>query len=135
MNWSFSNDLPIYTQLIEQIKAGIVTGEFPPGERLPSVRDLAAEAGVNPNTMQRALAQLESDGLVYSQRTAGRFVTQDSACIDQTRHALAQQHMLAFLQAMRRLCLSHEETLSMLQSLMESNSGKENQSDECPDMP
>ena len=71
MKWLFSNDAPIYTQLIEQIKVGIVAGAFPPGERLPSVRDLATEAGVNPNTMQRALAELERDGLVFSQRTAG----------------------------------------------------------------
>ena len=77
MKWQFSNDAPIYSQLIEQIKVGIVSGAFPPGERLPSVRDLATEAGVNPNTMQRALAELERDGLVYSQRTAGRFVTED----------------------------------------------------------
>ena len=59
MNWSFQGDAPIYTQLVEQIKLAIATGAFPPGERLPSVRDLATEAGVNPNTMQRALAQLE----------------------------------------------------------------------------
>ena len=61
MKWQFSNDAPIYSQLIAQIKVGIVSGAFPPGERLPSVRDLATEAGVNPNTMQRALAQLEQD--------------------------------------------------------------------------
>ena len=64
MQWQFSNDAPIYTQLIQQVKVGIVTGAFPPGERLPSVRDLATEAGVNPNTMQRALAELERDGLI-----------------------------------------------------------------------
>ena len=72
MNWQFSNDAPIYAQLIRQIRAGIVSGAFSPGERLPSVRDLAMEAGVNPNTMQRALTELERDGLVYSQRTSGR---------------------------------------------------------------
>ena len=77
MKWQFSNDAPIYTQLIEQIQVGIVAGAFPPGERLPSVRDLATEAGVTPNTMQRALAELERDGLVFSHRTAGRFVTED----------------------------------------------------------
>ena len=77
MKWQFKNDAPIYTQLIEQIKVGIVTNVFPPGERLPSVRDLAAEAGVNPNTMQRAMAELERQGLVYSQRTSGRMVTED----------------------------------------------------------
>ena len=64
MNWQFSNDAPIYAQLIGQIRAGIVSGAFSPGERLPSVRDLAMEAGVNPNTMQRALTELERDGLV-----------------------------------------------------------------------
>ena len=77
MNWQFSNDAPIYAQLIRQIRAGIVSGAFSPGERLPSVRDLAMEAGVNPNTMQRALTELERDGLVYSQRTSGRYVTED----------------------------------------------------------
>ena len=77
MKWQFSNDAPIYSQLIAQIKVGIVSGAFPPGERLPSVRDLATEAGVNPNTMQRALTELERDGLVYSQRTTGRFVQRE----------------------------------------------------------
>ena len=89
MKWYFSDSAPIYAQLIRQIKVGIVTGAFPPGERLPSVRDLATEAGVNPNTMQRAFAELERDGLVYSQRTAGRFVTEDRAMIEQTKKALA----------------------------------------------
>ena len=78
MKWQFSADAPIYAQLVTQIQVGIVSGAFPPGDRLPSVRDLATEAGVNPNTMQRALTELERDGLVYSQRTAGRFVTEDS---------------------------------------------------------
>ena len=64
MKWYFSNDAPIYAQLIGQIRRGIVSGVFPPGERLPSVRELATEAGVNPNTMQRAMAELERDGLV-----------------------------------------------------------------------
>jgi GntR family transcriptional regulator len=77
MNWQFNSEAPIYSQLIGQIRQGIVSGAFPPGERLASVRDLASEAGVNPNTMQRALTELERDGLVYSQRTAGRFVTED----------------------------------------------------------
>ena len=86
MQWSFSNDLPIYSQLIGQIKVGIVSGVFPPGERLPSVRDLATEAGVNPNTMQRALAELERDGLVYSQRTAGRCGNSLPSCQKDRKH-------------------------------------------------
>ena len=77
MAWQFRNDIPIYTQLIAQIQQRIVSGALLPGERLPSVRDLAAEAGVNPNTMQRAMMEMEREELVYSQRTAGRFVTED----------------------------------------------------------
>ena len=114
MTWSFSNDLPIYAQLIGQIKTGIATGVFPPGSRLPSVRDLAMEAGVNPNTMQRALSQLETEGLVYSQRTAGRFVTEDDARIADMKRELAQGHLRAFIEAMRSLAVSREEALAML---------------------
>ena len=96
MNWQFSNDAPIYAQLIGQIRAGIVSGAFSPGERLPSVRDLAMEAGVNPNTMQRALTELERDGLVYSQRTSGRYVTEDQTAIMEARHALAADRVRSF---------------------------------------
>lgn len=114
MRWEFSNDAPIYTQLIRQIKVGIVAGAFPPGERLPSVRDLATEAGVNPNTMQRALAELERDGLVYSQRTAGRFVTEDETMIQAAKRDLAQRHVRAFIEAMLHLGFQQEEIVSLL---------------------
>ena len=114
MQWQFSNDAPIYTQLIQQIKVGIVTGAFPPGERLPSVRDLATEAGVNPNTMQRALAELERDGLVYSQRTAGRFVTEDNTMINQAKRSLAERHVKTFLEAMLRLGFRKDEIIDLI---------------------
>ena len=95
MKWEFSNDAPIYSQLIAQIKVGIVSGAFPPGERLPSVRDLATEAGVNPNTMQRALTELEREGLLVSGGTSGRSVTQDEAVLvamrEQTLEELARE--------------------------------------------
>ncbi|MGN0997631.1 MAG: GntR family transcriptional regulator, partial [Candidatus Ventricola sp.] len=130
MNWSFQGDAPIYTQLVEQIKVAIATGAFPPGERLPSVRDLATEAGVNPNTMQRALAQLESEQLVYSQRTAGRFVTEDRSVIDAAKRELAQRHVERFLAAMRRLGLNREE----IDDLLRQGEGKGKEADECPDM-
>ncbi len=121
MRWLFSNDAPIYTQLIEQIKVGIVTGGFPRGERLPSVRDLATEAGVNPNTMQRAMTELERDGLVYSQRTAGRFVTEDEHMIEQAKRGLAERHIKTFLASMIRLGFRREEILSLLEQ--ETNEG------------
>ena len=114
MKWQFSSDAPIYSQLIAQIKVGIVTGAFPPGERLPSVRDLAAEAGVNPNTMQRALTELERDGLVYSQRTAGRFVTEDQSMIASAKRSLAESHIQTFLRAMAHLGYDREEILTLL---------------------
>ena len=114
MKWQFSNDAPIYSQLIEQIKVGIVSGAFPPGERLPSVRDLATEAGVNPNTMQRALAELERDGLVYSQRTTGRFVTEDKTMIETAKRSLAERPVKTFLAAMLRLGFQREEIMTLL---------------------
>lgn len=115
MQWQFSNDAPIYTQLIQQVKVGIVTGAFPPGERLPSVRDLATEAGVNPNTMQRALAELERDGLVYSQRTAGRFVTEDNTMINTAKRSLAQRHVKTFLESMLQLGFQRDEIIHLIE--------------------
>lgn len=114
MKWEFTNDAPIYTQLIEQIKVAIVTKEFPPGERLPSVRDLATEAGVNPNTMQRAMSELERQGLVYSQRTSGRLVTEDQALIDKTKRELAKTHIQIFLSAMTQLGFEKEDMINLL---------------------
>ena len=124
MKWQISNDAPVYAQLIEQIQVGIASGVFAPGERLPSVRDLATEAGVNPNTMQRALAELERDGLVYSQRTAGRFVTEDQAMIASAKRSLAERHIQAFLEAMTHLGYDREEILALLRQ-EESKGGEE----------
>ena len=115
MKWEFSNDAPIYTQLISQIKICIVSGIFAPRERLLSVRDLATEAGVNPNTMQRALTELERDGLVYSQRTTGRFVTEDQTMIEAAKRGLAERRIQAFVAAMYQLGYQKEEILALLQ--------------------
>ncbi len=115
MNWSLRGDAPIYAQLVEQIKQEIVSGGFPPGQRLPSVRDLATEAGVNPNTMQRALAELEREGLVYSQRTAGRFVTEDKIMIEQAKLGLARERIQQFLQSMSRLGYEKADIVALLQ--------------------
>lgn len=114
MKWQFSNDAPIYAQLVEQIKVGVVSGAFPPGQRLASVRDLAMEAGVNPNTMQRALTELERDGLVYSQRTAGRFVTEDRNMIETAKQNLAEGQIRRFLEAMCRLGYGRDEIVDMV---------------------
>ena len=114
MNWKFRNDLPIYSQLVEQFKQAIASGALPPGARLNSVRDLATEAGVNPNTMQRALQELEREGLVYANRTAGRFVTEDIGRIADARKAMAAVQVRSFLEAMEKLGCSYEEILALL---------------------
>ena len=115
MHWQISSDAPIYAQLIEQIKVNFISGGVPPGGRLPSVREMAAEAGVNPSTMQRALAELERSGLVYSQRTAGRFVTEDGEIIRAAKESLAREHIKRFLAAMADLGYSREEIVSLLE--------------------
>ncbi|MGI5971126.1 MAG: GntR family transcriptional regulator [Oscillospiraceae bacterium] len=127
MNWQFSADAPIYAQLVNQIKQKIVIGEYPPGERLSSVRDLAMEAGVNPNTMQRALSELEREGLVYSQRTSGRFVTEDQKMIEEAKSALAEAYIGSFLTAMSRIGYEKDEILVLVSRKIEGE-GKECQS-------
>ena len=121
MDWNFRNDLPIYFQLVEQIKLGIVSGEFSPGQRLASVRDMAMEAGVNPNTMQRALSELEREGLVFSQRTSGRFVTEDSTVITNVKKAFAAERIQGFLEAMKKLGYSRQEIIALLEEKEEEN--------------
>lgn len=115
MNWHFEADRPIYIQLQERLLLMIVSGAYPPGAKLPSVRDLAADAAVNPNTLQRALAELERDGLVYTQRTSGRFVTEDADMIGQAKHNLAKGQIEQFLKKMTGLGFTEGETLALLE--------------------
>ena len=114
MTWSFTPDRPIYIQLQERLKLGIVSGLHPPGDKLPAVRDLAVEAAVNPNTVQRALAELEREGLVHSQRTSGRFVTEDTAVIEKTKNELAIEIVDTFLEKMAAIGYSKNDTVAML---------------------
>lgn len=115
MQWKLSDDRPIYVQLMETITAAIASGTLAAGSRLPSVREMAAQAGVNPNTVQRALAELERDGLLYSQRTAGRFVTDQSNRITQKRKELAMQQIRIFLSSMKEMGYTSEQTLNLIQ--------------------
>jgi DNA-binding transcriptional regulator YhcF (GntR family) len=114
MEWNFRSDLPIYSQLVDLFRQRIASGALPPGERLASVRDLATEAGVNPNTMQRALQELERQGLVFSQRTNGRFVTEDVQIIDASKKALARSQIESFLGAMEKLGYDREGIIALL---------------------
>ena len=121
MEWKFRSDQPIYSQLVEQIKLGIVSAKLLPGERLMSVRDMATEAGVNPNTMQRALQELERDGMVYSQCTAGRFVTENMQVIERAKKKFAEEQIRNFLEAMKKLGYQWEEILALLKEKEEEN--------------
>ena len=115
MEWKIADNRPIWLQLYEQLTLRIVTGYYAMGERMPTVRDLAAEAGVNPNTMQRALAYLEDQGLAESNRTAGRMVTGDQEKIQKIRMELAQEQITRYLQGMQVLGFSESEARNLLQ--------------------
>lgn len=114
MPWNLDSDRPIFIQIVERIQMQILSGKYQPGDKLPSVRDLAMEAAVNPNTMQKALAELERSGLVYTQRTSGRFITEDQNMIEQLKKEHAKQTIDAFLLNMKRIGYSKEETLEMM---------------------
>ena len=114
MDWKFRNDVPIYTQLVEQIELRIVSGVYAPGERLMSVRDMSMEAGVNPNTLQRALQELERRGMVHAQRTAGRFVTEDRGLIEEQKLALAKKHVENYIKNMTEIGFDINEMVSLL---------------------
>ena len=121
MAWNLQSDRPIYAQLVDQIQHMIVTGIFPAGSRLPSVRELAAEAAVNPNTMQRALVKLEEDGLLYTQRTSGRYVTEETERIMEVKRALAEELIQQFVENMNRLGYTREQSVELLKKEEEKN--------------
>ena len=104
----------LYLQLMERIQRDIIAGVYQPGDKLPSVRDLALEAAVNPNTMQKALSELERSGLVYSQRTSGRFITEDTEMLTQMKKELATEHIQEFFQKMEQLGFSRAELLTLV---------------------
>ena len=114
MSEQFDSSRPIYAQLVERLKAKILAGTYPPGGHLDSVRDMAAAAGVNPNTMQRALAQLETEGLVRTERTAGRYVTEDTMLIEQLRAATAEKFAEEFPKKIRGIVYSPAQVAELL---------------------
>ena len=119
MAWNLDSDRPIYAQLLERIQLQIVSGIYGPGDKLPSVRDLAAEASVNPNTMQKAFAELERSGLIETKRTSGRFVTEDKNMITQIRTQLAKEEINAFIAKMKELGFDKKDIRTLLASTAE----------------
>ena len=118
MPWNLDDSRPIYLQLMERIHHDIISGVYQPGDKLPSVRDLALDAAVNPNTMQKALSELERGGLVYSHRTSCRFITDDSTLLKKIKTDLAQEYISTFLSQMRRLGVNDSETLEMIKETL-----------------
>ena len=117
MNWDFQSDRPIYAQLVEQIQLRIISGVYQLGERLPSVRELAAQASVNPNTMQKALSEMEERGLVFAQRTSGRFITDNADVIESLKESLAIGEIKGFLQKMSRLGIDREAAVILINNI------------------
>lgn len=118
MDWHFNNERPIYSQLVEGLQFWIVSGKLRPGEKLPSVRDLAAQASVNPNTVQRALVELEQKGLVCTKRTSGRFVSEDESQMIQARERLATETISHFLLDMKKLGCRPEEIVFLVEKYL-----------------
>lgn len=114
MAWKFTTDRAVYLQIAERIEKAVLSGVYPPGEQLPSVRQLALEAAVNPNTVQHAFTELENQGIIYSRGTLGRFVTQDTETIEACRREMAQQLVQQFLKDLAQLGVSTEQAITMI---------------------
>lgn len=117
MDYIFDNERPIYVQLVEKIRLEIISGRLKSGERLPSVRELALTARVNPNTMQKALSELESEGLVYTERTNGKFVTDNKELIEKIKRKLAEEKVNNYINDMKNIGITYEEAVMYLQEL------------------
>ena len=114
MSWSLSNDKPIFQQLKDIIVLKIIKGEYPPGAKLEGVRELAVNAGVNPNTMQRALSDVEETGIIYTMRGDGRYVTDDKEKINEVRSAYVAEEIDGFLNSVGELGLDKKEILDAI---------------------
>jgi len=117
VNFEFDNNTPIYIQLVEQLKTKIISSQISPGERLPSIRELALKTRVNPNTMQKALGELEQLKLIYTDRTNGKFVTEDKNLISKFKDESANAFALKYFNDMQKLGLNQKEAIEYLKKL------------------
>ncbi len=114
MAWSFSSDKPVYLQIADRITKSVLSGDFRAGEQIPTVRQLALEAAVNPNTVQRAFSELEHEGLIISKGTTGRYVTEDVQVIKHCQNKMAEQIVMDFIKNMEQLSISKEQAIAMI---------------------
>lgn len=119
MGWELKSDRPLYAQLLEILKRRIVSGYYQPGEKLLPVRELAQEAKVNPNTMQKALQELERQNLVFAVRTTGRYITEDTVLIEETKKEFAASHVETYYKEMKTLGYEKESMIKQLSDYKE----------------
>ncbi|MEG2053924.1 MAG: GntR family transcriptional regulator [Oscillospiraceae bacterium] len=119
MVWNLTADRPVYVQLVEHLQMAIIVGEFTAGGKLPSVRELAESASVNPNTMQKALQEMETMGLVNTQRTAGRTITEDVKMIEQLKSECAEKNIADFLENMHKLGFEKNDIIELIKKVEE----------------
>ncbi len=119
MAWKFSSDKPVYLQISDRIVKRVLSGEYPAGEQIPTVRQIALEAAVNPNTVQHAFSELENEGLIISKGTLGRFVTEDIGVVTACRRKMAEQLVCEFVKNMEELSITKEETINLIGEVME----------------
>ncbi len=117
MEFTFDNNIPIYIQLLEYLKIYLISGVFKPGDKLPSVRDFATTFKVNPNTMQKALGELEEMNLIYTERTNGKYVTQDKELIDKLKDEYAITLAKSYISGMKRIGLGKADSIKYLKEL------------------
>ena len=117
LDYNFDNERPIYIQLVEMIRIDIVSGKFKKGQKLPSVRELALMMKVNPNTMQKALVELENEKLIYTERTNGKYVTEDKELIENAKKELAQEKVNNYLKSMQDIGINYDSAIRYLQEL------------------
>jgi DNA-binding transcriptional regulator YhcF (GntR family) len=124
MLWELSSQRYVYIQLIEHIQNMIITGVYKPGEKLPSVRNMAAEAGVNPNTMQKSLMELERAGLVFTNRTSGRYITTDEALIRGLKNQYIKGQINELLEKIEQFGFESEEVLELITEAISAKKNK-----------
>ena len=118
MAYVFDNNVPLYLQVIDIIKKKIISGDYQPGDQLESVRYLAGEFEINPNTIQRALSELENQGLLFSQRTRGRYVTEDTNLIKEERFKMSQVLIEESIKALYDLGFTNEDILDAYKKVL-----------------
>lgn len=116
MNFKFTNDSPIYSQLTNHLKLYIASGKLKPNEKLPSVRELAMQIKINPNTVQKSLEKLELEGLIYTERTNGKYVTDNTKLIKKIKQELAKEKVNTYLNDMQSLGFTKQEAITYLQN-------------------